>query len=338
MWSMGVIAYVLLSGVMPFRGSEAEMMAAIKDCRFSMDSPAWKNVSDNGRDFVLKLMTADFEQRMSAETALQHPWIVEREGMEETAPAVSEDVVNSLKQFSRASSFRKVCFSMMAYNMSREERMQVRKAFEAMDTEKNGRISMQELKQVLGENVADSELQTMMSSLDFNHDDKFSYTDFLAAMMTSRIAQNEMHVRSAFNRLDKDGSGFITLANLREVLGTSHNGEEVESLLKEADLSGDGQISYEEFMLYIQGDGVSENHQEAIIRVIDAEKQSPSTSKPAEAAAPGAPAPAAAPAAAPATAAQTDTAAPKGPEVVQPAAGADAAKGTEAKSSCCTVM
>merc|ERR1719181_2288994 len=98
------------------------------------------------------------------------------------------------------------------------------------------------------------------------------YSDFLAAMLTSRIAQNEAHIRAAFNRLDKDSSGYITLDNLKQVLGDSHNGEDVEKLLKEADFSGDGQISYEEFLMYLEGGAATEDHQEAIIRVIDTEK------------------------------------------------------------------
>merc|ERR1719409_1184389 len=87
--------------------------------------------------------------------------------------------------------------------------------------------------------------------------------------MTARIATNETHVRSAFNRLDKDGTGFITLENLKDVLGNTYEGEDVEKLLKETDLNNDGKISYEEFMAYMEGDQADEAHQEAVIKVIE---------------------------------------------------------------------
>jgi hypothetical protein len=164
-------------------------------------------------------------------------------------------------------------------------------------------------------------------------------------MMTSKIAMNEVHIRQAFDRLDVDKSGAITVDNLKQVLGEQYQGEDIEKLLAEADLSATGSVDFEEFMVYMQGDSASEAQQEAIIKLIDKEKSikskysasgtnlgaatvdaAPGTAPPtgtAEAPAAAATAPAAAGAA-------QESAAPAPPQQVQQGA---SAKGASAEAS-----
>ena len=50
---------------------------------------------------------------------------------------------------------------------------------------------------------------------------------------------------------DKDGNGYISAAELRHVmtnLGEKLTDEEVDEMIREADIDGDGQINYEEFV------------------------------------------------------------------------------------------
>jgi calmodulin len=50
---------------------------------------------------------------------------------------------------------------------------------------------------------------------------------------------------------DKDGNGFISAAELRLVmtnLGEKLTDEEVDEIIREVDIDGDGQINYEEFV------------------------------------------------------------------------------------------
>lgn len=50
---------------------------------------------------------------------------------------------------------------------------------------------------------------------------------------------------------DKDGNGFISAAELRHImtnLGEKLTDEEVDEMIREADVDGDGQINYDEFV------------------------------------------------------------------------------------------
>merc|ERR1711974_224942 len=90
-----------------------------------------------------------------------------------------------------------------------------------------------------------------MGALDSNHDDTVHYSDFLAAMLSSRIALHGDMLKAAFKRFDTDNSGYITVENLKEVIGQSYEGEDVKELIKDADLLQDGKISFDEFVAYL---------------------------------------------------------------------------------------
>ena len=60
MWSIGVIAFILLSGTPPFGGrNEKGIMQNVAAGKYTFNGPAWKNVSDNGKNFIEKLLVLD---------------------------------------------------------------------------------------------------------------------------------------------------------------------------------------------------------------------------------------------------------------------------------------
>lgn len=52
-------------------------MKKVRIGKYSFADPSWNNVSDKAKDLISKLLTYDPDQRLSAEDALKHPWIVE---------------------------------------------------------------------------------------------------------------------------------------------------------------------------------------------------------------------------------------------------------------------
>lgn len=76
MWSIGVLAYVLLSGLSPFAGStDLDTLKNVKACSWVFDEEAFLNVSEEGKDFIRKLLIKQKEKRMNAHECLQHAWL-----------------------------------------------------------------------------------------------------------------------------------------------------------------------------------------------------------------------------------------------------------------------
>ncbi|KAJ7395642.1 hypothetical protein BTVI_152852 [Pitangus sulphuratus] len=75
-WSIGVLTYVLLSGVSPFLDESVEE-TCLNICRldFSFPDDYFKGVSQKAKDFVCFLLQDDPDKRPSAALALQEQWL-----------------------------------------------------------------------------------------------------------------------------------------------------------------------------------------------------------------------------------------------------------------------
>ena len=64
-------------------------------------------------------------------------------------------------------------------------------------------------------------------------------------------ADTEEELVEAFKVFDRNGTGFISAAELRHVMtniNEDFDDEEPEEMIKEADLDNDGQLNYQEFV------------------------------------------------------------------------------------------
>ncbi|XP_020955771.1 myosin light chain kinase family member 4 isoform X5 [Sus scrofa] len=76
MWSVGVITYMLLSGLSPFLGdTDAETLNNILACRWDLEDAEFQDVSEEAREFISKLLIKEKSWRISASKALKHPWL-----------------------------------------------------------------------------------------------------------------------------------------------------------------------------------------------------------------------------------------------------------------------
>nr|XP_003937293.1 myosin light chain kinase 3 isoform X1 [Saimiri boliviensis boliviensis] len=76
MWSVGVITYMLLSGLSPFLGeTDAETMNFIVNCSWDFDADTFEGLSEEAKDFVSRLLVKEKSCRMSATQCLKHEWL-----------------------------------------------------------------------------------------------------------------------------------------------------------------------------------------------------------------------------------------------------------------------
>jgi serine/threonine protein kinase len=94
-WSIGVITYILLCGYPPFQADDQdELFDQIRQGDYGFDPEDWQDVSDEGKDFIEKILVVDPKKRATAFELQTHPWMSAEVGNQNISPAIAR-----LKQF-----------------------------------------------------------------------------------------------------------------------------------------------------------------------------------------------------------------------------------------------
>ena len=99
-WSVGIIAYILLCGYPPFNGeTDQDIFESIR--RGKMNFPThrgWSTKSSAAKDFIKSLLCIDPKKRSTAQEALDHPWIARKSGQCERSVAKDDEMVARIQK------------------------------------------------------------------------------------------------------------------------------------------------------------------------------------------------------------------------------------------------
>ncbi|RZC36508.1 neo-calmodulin-like, partial [Asbolus verrucosus] len=144
--------------------------------------------------------------------------------------------------------------------VSKSQMKEFREAFRLFDKDGDGSITKEELGRVmrsLGQFARTEELQQMLQEVDVDGDGNVSFEEFVDIAWSAGAGSDPDHVlsreeeekelRDAFRVFDKHNRGYITASDLRAVLqclGEDLSEEEIEDMIKEVDVDGDGRIDF----------------------------------------------------------------------------------------------
>ncbi|XP_066279453.1 calmodulin-A-like isoform X2 [Branchiostoma lanceolatum] len=142
-----------------------------------------------------------------------------------------------------------------------------RDAFNLFDKDGDGLISLEELwtaMRDMGQFTSEEDLRELLHEVDPDGGMTIQFEDFVVILSSILKAEadvclpedEEDELREAFKLFDKEGNGYITSSDLRQVLnclGQDLTEEEVDDMIGEVDQDGDGKIDYEEFATAVCG-------------------------------------------------------------------------------------
>ena len=280
MWSLGVIAYMLMTGLCPFSGERGDSsdfgiaqsirMFARREAkqRQAFREELGAHVSPEAVDFVLRLIVSDEHERYDTLQAMHHPWIqggkvhgldgaasgAEGDGTPAEAEAM-RTTVGRLREFRRFGALKRAAMLAISFTMDDAQLEQMKAAFEAIDSAHNGVITFPEFSKILAQHgIRDrEEVRGYFEALDQDHTQVIKYSEFLAAAVDEKQALTDARLHDAFLRLDVDHSGSISVANLADLLGDKYSKSEIEAAIAAVDVDHSGTIDWPEFLRAVRG-------------------------------------------------------------------------------------
>lgn len=250
-WSLGVIAHLLLTGYPPFMAeTEKELRRRIRAARLNYIADA--GLHPDAVDFVAHLLTRRPEDRPGAQVALYHPWLVRTNGCRDANSQsmlwVSAEVVRPLTRYARAPRLRRAALQLMAQHLPSKDIYELSEAFLALDHENHGSILVADLQDAIRQSSdGEHDLHDLFSFLDSVFGERLSHTDFVAATLELRPKPRTEDIQAVFRRLDSDRSGAISASDLERTLGGEFEGSRGWDLVRQVDTEGGKELRVEDF-------------------------------------------------------------------------------------------
>lgn len=262
-WSIGIVAYLLLSGVLPFalehhskkntKEDEKELFDKILNSKPNFTSRIWKSYTRKAIDFVNSCLEKDPKKRLSAKELIEHPWfklvIIERQKPE----LVSQEALENLKNYSRGAYFKKMVLKFLINSLSSKELKRLQTAFNAIDLNNNGNISKNELE--LAFKNANIEINPEEVDKIFDeHEGDIGYSDFIACSIDQKEFLDKQKLTEAFKYFDVDNNGYIDSKDINNALlriGKQLKGnEDIASIIEEVPCKTGNKniITFDEFI------------------------------------------------------------------------------------------
>ena len=153
------------------------------------------------------------------------------------------------------------CTKNMA-QLSEDEIAKIKRSFLELDEDGSGEISVHELQSILKDpklRMSEDDVNKLMKDFDLDGNGTIDICEFLI-LMSNRKNRNLIHraivirtqIRKMFRNLDLDGNGYITKKEFKTVMRKQrgkYSEKQLDAMLKEADMNGDGKIDYDEFVV-----------------------------------------------------------------------------------------
>eukprot|EP00245_Coleochaete_scutata_P006404 TRINITY_DN2082_c0_g9_i1.p1 TRINITY_DN2082_c0_g9~~TRINITY_DN2082_c0_g9_i1.p1 ORF type:complete len:161 (-),score=34.16 TRINITY_DN2082_c0_g9_i1:48-530(-) len=143
----------------------------------------------------------------------------------------------------------------IAESLSDEELKNLKYMFQAVDRNKNGLITLDELQNALskiGHTFGPNAISSIMETVDVDGSGTIDYTEFVGATLKLSRAKKESRMSALFRELDTNGDGYLSKDEI-EALCTRYRVTDLESIINLLDKFKDNKpkdclIDYSEFM------------------------------------------------------------------------------------------
>ncbi|KAG8079707.1 hypothetical protein GUJ93_ZPchr0007g3225 [Zizania palustris] len=145
-WSIGVIAYILLCGSRPFWArTESGIFRSVLKADPSYNEAPWPSLTPEAMDFVKRLLCKDPRRRMTAAQALSHPWI---RNYNDIKLPLDIHIFRLIKAYIRSSSLRKTALRALSKTLTVDELFYLKGQFSLLEPDRNGCITLDNIRMV----------------------------------------------------------------------------------------------------------------------------------------------------------------------------------------------
>ncbi|CAD8121782.1 unnamed protein product [Paramecium sonneborni] len=256
-WSSGVLLHFLLSGTMPFDGIMASSIKnSIMRGIIKLDETFDWDKIPQAKEFVKKLLNFSQNQRPSAFEALKDKWI--EKAKLKKKPLKMNPVLTNLRKFQKCEVLiEAIVMQIVQMTLTQEQKREIFQIFQEFDTNRDGKISTQELIEEDIKNiklVQNQKIKTLKRQLKelIKMEMVIQIIQFLLACQDKKKLLTVEKLKLVFAQLDVDKDNLLSMIEMRRIFGGNRiSDQNWENILNKTNLQKKSVLTEQEFLQFI---------------------------------------------------------------------------------------
>ena len=260
-WACGVLMYLLLCGEPPFQGeTEEEIFKNVKKGKYDFSHEEFKNVSENCKNLIKKLLEPKISRRIRAKDALKHPFFTE--SFNPDAALTSNKDISIIEKLPTLkvphSQFHRAVVSYMSTNyLSKDEEKKLREVFRYIDYDGQSFLTKAKIEKALKDNgklITVDKIQNIVDALDIDKNGVIEYQEYIQGLCNKNSLFNDFNLKNVFVIIDTNNKGYLTSTDIINFAfpGKTVDDEAVEEYLKQFGMRIDDKITFDDFAYIIK--------------------------------------------------------------------------------------
>ena len=231
-WACGIMMYILLARNPPFQGeSEEEIFSKVLNEEPNFEP--LKDISENCKDLIKKLLKKDAKERIKASEALKHPFFTNGINIgnlfkgkykenNEILKTLYKRKTQEIKE-KKTSKFKDMVIAYITLNFAeKEEEIKARKIFMEMSGGDNHFLIRKDTfvqrMSSIHKHEDKKNIEDLFDNIDENKSGNIEYEELIRALSDRKKLLNDKNLKEAFDFFDKDNNGSISWNEIAEVI------------------------------------------------------------------------------------------------------------------------
>ena len=258
-WSVGVLLHLLIVGSFPFEGgNQTETLNKIRKGKFNTNNEKFLQSSEEVQDLIKQLLEVKVDKRLSSKEAIEHPWFSKFDAhliYNNLEEEIIIQFINRLMTYKNKNKFQQIVIGFIVHNINEDNEIRnIQKLFRIFNTNNDGCLTKDELYIGLckykDEKDISNNIDEIFKIIDKGKHGYIQYEEFLCACLQKNKIFSEKNLLYAFNFIDKDGIGKLTIDSIKSCFGLNEDeiSEHIfKDIFKELSNKNNEEMNFEEF-------------------------------------------------------------------------------------------